>query len=220
VLRIWKWLCNKEQIYNRTILFTKISMFVNVMMGLGKILLGFISSSILFVVSGFYNIGLFLTKIIAVKGYSQRTKKNEYHYYQLMGFIMLLASLSYIIGSINVIINGYSKFIFTTIMVIGIGVITGIEILVAIFGYLARKKEKQPILQALKLTSLISSLFGLVLVQMAVLGHNGIKPIFYFDYVGIVLGIVSVLISLYMVISAKRQKTLCQLKTLDSPIAF
>jgi len=70
-------------------------------------------------------------------------------------------------------------------------------------GVFARRREKEPILEAIKLTNFVSSLIGLVLVQTAILGHFGREPIIYFDYVGIFLGAMSLCIGVYMIVSAR-----------------
>lgn len=88
-------------------------------------------------------------------------------------------------------------------MVAMIGFVTVIEIVIALQGVFARRREKEPILEAIKLTSLISSLIGLVLVQTAILGHAGENPIIYFDYVGVFLGVVSFFIGMYMIVSTR-----------------
>lgn len=215
------YLSDKEQSYSRIIHLARVSMFINSAIGLGKIVMGFYNQSLLFFVSGFYNIGLSLAKTVAVKGYceskgktlwpfkrqtdnsySAKHIKKEYRYYQLVGLIVLLASLAYMISSIGVLAGSRSSIHYSTIMVIEIGLIVAIEIIVSLQGAFARRREKEPILEAIKLTSFVSSLIGLVLVQTAILGHSGRESNFYFNLVGIFLGAVSVCIGIYMIISS------------------
>jgi len=216
------YLSDKELSYSRIIHFARLSILINTAIGLGKIIMGFCNQSFLFIFSGFYNIGLSFAKMVAVKGYCEskgkkiwpfirstdsthrkKSVKNEYRYYRLVGFIVLLASLAYTIGSIGVLIGSRSKAHFSTIMVVVIGFITAIEIIVSLQGIFARRREKEPILEAIKLTNFVSSLIGLVLVQTAILGHLGRNPIIYFDYVGIFLGAVSLCIGVYMIAFAR-----------------
>ena len=140
------YLSDKEQSYSRIIHFARLSILINTAIGLGKIIMGFCNQSFLFIVSGFYNIGLSFAKIVAVKGYCEskgkkiwpfirstdsrhrkKSVKNEYRYYRLVGLIVLLASLAYMIGSIGVLIGSRSKAYYSTIMVVMIGFITAIE---------------------------------------------------------------------------------------------
>jgi len=183
--------------------------------------MGIYNHSFLFFVSGFYNLGLGFAKAVAVKGYaeskgkpifpftlqinstSEKSRQKEYRYYQLVGVIVLLASLAYTIGSIGVLVGEHSNVHYSLIMVVEIGIITAFEIAISLQGVFARRREKEPILEAIKLTSLISSLIGLVLVQTAILGHAGEKTMIYFDYVGIFLGGVSFFIGVYMIVSTK-----------------
>jgi hypothetical protein len=199
------YLCKRSETYNRILLFARVSIVLNATIGLGKTVMGFHSHSFIFACSGFYNLCIALAKIVAVKGYAESKgkavwpfvrhadkggKQKEHHYYRQVGFTQLLASLVYTIGSIGVLFFGRDKAHYSLILVILIGIITAIEIITSIYGVVARRREKEPILEAIKLTSLISSLIGLVLVQTAILGHGGTEPIVYFDYVGVVLGAV------------------------------
>lgn len=223
-IAIKNYLSNKEQSYSRMIHFARLSILFNALIGLGKIIMGLYNRSFIFTVSGFYNIGLSLAKAVAVKGYSEskgkqiwpfniqadnsisiKNKKKEYRYYQLVGLIVLLASVAYTIGSIGVLIGSRSIAHYSTIMVVEIGLITAVEIIISLLGVLARRREKEPILEAIKLTSFVSSLIGLVLVQTAIFGHLGRQPIIYFDFVGIFLGAVSFFVSVYMIVSARRK---------------
>jgi len=225
---IWSYLCDKEQTYSRIIHIARLSMLVNAAIGIGKIIMGLYNLSFLFIFSGLYNIGICLAKAVAVKGYaeskckriwpfkrpahdglSRKSKKKEYRYFRQVGVIILLASVAYMVGSIGVLVGERSSAHFSTFMVAQIGIITAVEIVVALQGVLARRQEKEPILEALKFTSFISSLIGLVLVQTAILGHSGGTPIVYFDYAGIFLGAVSVCIGVYMIVSAN-MKLLCR----------
>ena len=218
--KVWNdvkiYLFNKDQSDSRILYFAGASILINIAIGLGKIIMGIYNHSFLFFVSGFYNLSLGFAKVVAVKGYAESKgkaifpftlqadkKHKEYRYYQLVGVILLLASFAYTIGSIGVLVGEHNNVHYSLIMVVEIGIITVIEIIVALQGVFARRREKEPILEAIKLTSLISSLIGLVLVQTAILNHAGGKTIIYFDYVGIFLGVVSFFIGVYMIISAK-----------------
>jgi hypothetical protein len=211
------YLGDKEETYNRILVFARASILLNAAIGLGKTVMGFHSHSFIFVCSGFYNLCIALAKIVAVKGYAESKgkavwpfvrhiggggKQKEHRYYRQVGFIVLLASLVYTIGSIGVLFFGRNNAHYSLILVIEIGIVTAVEIIVSIYGVFARRREKEPILEAIKMTSLISSLIGLVLVQTAILGHGG-ESIIYFDYVGIVLGALSIYIGVYMVASKR-----------------
>jgi len=216
------YLCDKEQSYGRIIHFARLSILINAAIGLGKIIIGLVNHSFLFFISGFYNIGLSFAKAVAVKGYSEskekpiwpfireadnspsgKNKKKEYHYYQLVGMIVLLASLAYMIGSIGIFAGERSNTHFGAAIAALIGSITAVEIIVSLHGIFARRREKEPILEAIKLTSFVSSLIGLVLTQTAILGHLGRETNIYFDLLGIFLGAVSVCIGVYMIVSTR-----------------
>ncbi|MDR0812930.1 MAG: hypothetical protein LBO63_02860 [Oscillospiraceae bacterium] len=218
------YLGNKEETYNRILLFAGVSVLLNAAIGIGKTVMGFHSHSFIFVCGGFYNVCLALAKIAAVKGYAESkgkriwpltrnigkktpeaSKRNEYRCFRQVGFIVLAASLVYTAGSIGVLLFGRYNAGYSVILVIEIGVITAIELIASVIGVAAGRRDKEPILEAIKTTSLISSLIGLVLVQTAILGHSGTQPIVYFDYAGVALGAVSVCIGVYMV-TGKRQR--------------
>lgn len=216
---------DKEQIYNRIIHFARLSVLMNTAIGLGKIMMGFYNFSFIFFIGGFYNISLSLAKALAIKGYceskgekiwpfirqddnrlSEKGKSKEYHYYQLVGMVVILASLAYMISSTGVFAGGRSSTQFSMATVVKIGSITAFEIILSLQGVFARRREKEPILEAIKLTSLISSLIGLTLMQTAILGHSGRESNLYFDLSGIFLGAVSFCIGVYMIVSIRRKK--------------
>jgi hypothetical protein len=185
-------------------------------------IMGLYNVSFLIFVSGIYNIGLSIAKAVAVKAYheingkaapslSQQpdnihlNKQKEYRYYQLVGIIVLIASTAYTIGSIRVLVGERSATQYSTVTMVGIGCIIAVEIIISMQGIFTWRREKQPILEAIKLTSLISSLIGLVLVQTVILSHDGSEPNIYFDYGGIFFGVISLCISLYMIVQAKKK---------------
>jgi divalent metal cation (Fe/Co/Zn/Cd) transporter len=225
VKRAWAYLTDKERVYRRTIRLARLSVLTNAILGAGKIGLGIVSGSVLFAIGGCYNLGMGLAKGAAVKTYAESRggrfwssafkscrdtsgagKKTEYRCYRFMGLVVLAASLAYVAGCVSVILRGHRKLIFTTLMTVGIGIVTAVEILAAALGYPARRREKEPILEALKLINLLSALLGLILVQTAILGRAGGTPIFYFDYVGIALSALSACVGLRMALSAKKQE--------------
>jgi divalent metal cation (Fe/Co/Zn/Cd) transporter len=209
---------DKEQASTRIVYFARLSIVMNAVIGIGKIVMGYASHSGLFVASGFYNISLSIANILAIKGYGKskgqeiwpftlpdnkdhllKNQRSEYHYYQLVGVIVFLAGLAYTIASVSILFDGYTRSHFSTLVVTGIGVAVAVEIIISLQGILMWRREKEPLLEAIKLTSFISSLIGLVLVQAAILGHSESNPSVYFDYVGILLGAASSCVGIYMV---------------------
>jgi hypothetical protein len=91
------------------------------------------------------------------------------------------------------------------VTVILIGLTIAVEFIVSLQGISTWRHEKEPILEALKLTSFISALLGLVLVQTAALGHGGVESNIYFDSVGLALGAVSFCIGGVMIVSGRRK---------------
>ena len=168
---------DKERSHSRIIQFSKISVIVNIVIALGKIIMGICSLSVFLCINGLYNFGIGLAKAVAIKGYSdsvrapiwtlnphiitphkQHNENVGYRYFYLVGIITLIKTT---------------------------------------------RKNMEPILEAIKQTCFASSLIAFVLVQTAILSHAGREPNIYLDSVGIALGAVSVLISLHMIISVK-----------------
>lgn len=185
---------------SRTLYITGAAGIFCLLMGVGKIISGVLSLSVFVCVNGGYTLGMAAARYCALAGVV-RTKEgeNQYAYYRFSGIIMTAASLLYVVYSLWMI--RHPKTVdYGSIIAITIATITFTEIGVNIWGILKYRKNRTPLLHALKIISLGTSLISLVLTQSAILafadnthdpGVNG--------YLGIITGGCAALLGVYMI---------------------
>lgn len=204
--------------YNRSIFFAKLSVPLNTAIAVGKILLGIFSFSLFLCVNAFYNIGMAAAKYYAVKGHKEsqidlagsdltelRKKQNEC--YHKIGIIVLAASTVYTIYCIKMFFGGsgaqYHEYIAITI-----AAVTFTEVTVSLQGAIAARRNKEPVVEAIKLTNFASSLISLVLTQTAILSFTYKGDASFFNGLsGIIFGTLAAFIGLYMILRNPERKS-------------
>lgn len=143
----------------------------SILLGLGKIISGFLSLSIFACMNGCYTLGMALARYCALAGLVQKDKddkRNAYFYYRLSGIVMVIASLLYVAYSLWTIWHPKTVY-YGKIIAITIATITFTEIGMNLRGVLKYRKAKLPVLHCIKTISLGTSLISLVLTQAAIL---------------------------------------------------
>lgn len=158
---------------SRTLHLTGISGAGNLLLGLGKIASGILSLSVFVCVNGLYTLGMVLARYCALAG-AVRTQdaKKQYGYYRRAGRILIAASLLYMLYS------GWSWFYpkvvsYHMYIALAIATFTFTEIGINLYGMLANRKNRTPLLHAIKTINLAASLISLVLTQSAILSFAG-----------------------------------------------
>ena len=128
-----------------------------------------------------------------------KERKNQYFYYRLAGAVMVAASLLYVAYSLWTIRHpktvNYGK-----ITAITIATITFTEIGVNVWGVIKYRKYHSPLLHALKIISLGTSLISLVLTQSAILAFaDEAQDPSVNGFLGTVTGICAALLGVYMI---------------------
>lgn len=185
---------------SRTLHLAGISGVGNIVLGLGKIASGLLSLSVFVCVNGLYTLGMVLARYCALAG-AVRTQevKKQYSYYRWSGMILIAASLLYLIYS------AWSYFhpkevSYHMYIALAIATFTFTEIGVNLYGMIANRKNRTPLLHAIKTINLAASLISLVLTQSAILafadggGHDpSVNAL-----MGLLSGTCAVLLGLYM----------------------
>lgn len=195
----------KTEIHSlRMVRFAKASVVVNALLAIGKICFGIFTSSLFVCVNAFYNVGMGLAKHYCLLGIDKsEDDRQQYKYYRIVGVIISLASLVYMIYSVRMFVGHKSSYQYSDGIAAAIAAITFTEIAVNAVGYRSSKKRKVPLLQAIKLTSLASSIISLVLTQTAIMSFAyGGDASFANGLSGIAFGGCAAMIGLYMVIHA------------------
>ncbi len=153
----------------RTLHLAGVSGIGNIILGLGKILSGVLSLSIFVCVNGGYTLGMVVARYCALAGFLRaKTIEAQYRYYRWAGMILILASLLYLSYS------GWAYFhpqytAYPGSIALAIATFTFAEIGINVRGVIICRKDKTPLLHALKTINLAASLISLVLTQSAIL---------------------------------------------------
>lgn len=178
----------------------------NILLALFKIASGALARSIFTCVNGFYTLGMVLARYCALAGVV-KTKhiSAQYRYYRWSGIILIAASCLYIAYSIRSYFHptytAYHPYI-----AMGIATVTFVEIGLNLRGVLVFRRERSPLLHALKTINLAASLISLVLTQAALLSFAGGG---YHDptvngILGALMGACAVLLGVYMLRRMRR----------------
>ncbi len=172
----------------------------SMLLGLGKIISGALSLSVFACMNGCYTLGMTAARYCALAGtVRSKERKNQYFYYRLAGAVMVAASLLYVTYSLWTIRHpktvNYGK-----ITAITIATITFTEIGVNVWGVIKYRKYHSPLLHALKIISLGTSLISLVLTQSAILAFaDEAQDPSVNGFLGTVTGICAALLGVYMI---------------------
>lgn len=193
---------------SRALHLTGISSTGNLLLGLGKIISGLLSLSAFVCVNGCYTLGMVLARYCALAGVL-RTKdiRTQYRYYRWSGIILIFASLAYMIYS------GWSWFhprytVYHEYIALAIATFTFTEIGLNVRGVFVNRRNKTPLLHAIKIINLAASLITLVLTQSALLSFAGNKE--HNPSVNALLGLVTggcaALLGCYMILRIGRME--------------
>jgi predicted membrane channel-forming protein YqfA (hemolysin III family) len=102
--------------------------------------------------------------------------------------------------------GGNSNIKYDTITAIAIATFSFAEIGAAVFGIAKLRQDKVPMLEAVKMTNLVSSLISIVLTQSALLSLDNVEnAVKYSGIVGLIFGGVSASIGVYMMVRVQWQ---------------
>lgn len=177
----------------------------SIFLGLSKIISGILASSVFTCVNGFYTLGMVLARYCALAG-AVRTRQipEQYRYYRWSGMILIGASCLYIAYSVRMYFHpGYAAC--HPYIAMGIAAVTFAEIGLNLRGVLVFRKNRSPLLHALKTINLAASLISLVLTQAVILSFadEGQNPSAN-GILGALMGACAVLLGVYMLMRMRR----------------
>lgn len=206
---------NHNAAASRTLHLAGISSAGNTLLGLGKIISGILSLSIFVCVNGCYTLGMVLARYCALAGVVRaRDVKTQYRYYRWSGIILIAASLLYLCYS------GWSyhhpKYIaYPESVALAIATFTFTEIGLNIRGVIINRKNRTPLLHAVKTINLAASLISLVLTQSAILSiaQGGYHDPASNALLGMLTGGCAALLGVFMLWRIKRIQAKEQMET-------
>lgn len=174
---------NLTQSYTyRTIIFTYVSLIINVLLTLSKMLTGwFYFSKWLMVLSGYYII-LCLSKFLLIQYERKQIKladevsvmMHEWKAYRLCG-IMLLIMTTFLQGVVIMIVKDGMGFSYDEIVLIAIAAYDFYCLINAVVYMIAQRKNHSPLVNAIKSVSLASSLVAILSLQTAMFASYSIE---------------------------------------------
>ena len=178
----------------------------NSLLALGKLIIGLASFSIFLCLNSLYMLGMIVARYLALYGLLQSNDiRQQYIIYKRCGWIVLVGSTIYVIYSIVMYFSAESGE-YSMYAGIAIAAFTFVEIGLSIRGTFIERNNKQPLVQAIKLVNLATSLISLTLTQIAILSFTdkSIDPIWN-SVGGIFFGACAGLIGVFMIARATRK---------------
>ena len=186
----------KEHTVGRAINLARFSLVMNMLLGAGKIIAGFITKSFMMIAGGCYNLSIAAAKRLAVVG---NGGDDELASYNRVGLFISVASGAYAIYFAILFTGGRELHRYSEIGAIAIAAVTFTEIALAVYGIIMSRKYKRLIIESIKKTNLVSALFSLILTQGALLTMSNVeKAAVWCGITGIIVGFLGMGIGLQM----------------------
>ena len=185
---------------SRSLYLTGISGVGNIFLGLGKIISGVLSLSVFVCVNGCYTLGMVLARYCALAGVLRgKDEKSQYRFYRWSGMILIGASLLYMVYS-GWAYHHPKPAVYHEYIALAIATFTFTEIGLNIRGVIINRKNKTPLLHAIKTINLAASLISLVLTQSAILtfADDGNHDPAVNALLGLMMGACTALLGVYM----------------------
>lgn len=186
---------------------TDASCLGNTAVGIGKLAMGLLSLSLFTCVSAFYTFGMVTAKCFALAGIlKENDPDRQYWYYKASGLILIAASLLYILYSSRLFLHPAEES-YPQNIALGIASFTFTELTLNIRGLILERRRHSPLIHALRMINLSSSLICLVLTQTALLsftsgsegGHASAN-----GFMGVLMGSAAALLGVSMVLRMNR----------------
>ena len=196
IVKYYKSLSFKE----KTVFTAKISILMNLFLGIGKTILSFFFG-VFFMVAAIVNYFIMLTKLECYLGIKYPKKKSFEYRNKCIGVFLFIAGLEYAIYMGRMIFTNVRIMDYDMILGIIIACVAFVELGIAIKGCF-NSYGKGHYYRNIKLTSLCSALTAIVLTEVALTSFaSEVDLKFVNGIVGMIVGIIIILISIYVLIA-------------------
>lgn len=182
----------------------------NVFIGTGKLALGIISLSLFTCVSALYTFGMVVAKCCALVGIVKSTSKSgQYRYYTLSGIILIITSLLYMAYSLRLFFHPATS-TYHMIVALAIASFTFAEIAINLRGVIVERRNHAPLIHAIKMLSLASSLICLSITQAAILSFASTEVDTHpaaNGLIGLFTGALATALGVFMVVRAHKMQS-------------
>lgn len=195
---------------SRSLKVTGVSWTANIFVGFGKLSMGIVSMSFFICVNAFYTFGMVIAKYFALAGILKaKDTKEQYRYYMLSGAILTVSSVLYIAYSIwlffHPMVGTYHMYV-----ALAIATFTFTELTINIRGVIIERHNHTPLVHAIKMINLASSLICLVLTQTAILSFSDTQIHLHpaaNGFIGILMGSCAALLGVVMIVRIRKIQT-------------
>ena len=177
----------------------------NVVWAICKILFGAITASYFFCVSGVSTLLIGLTKQIYLKNYRADNVEQKRKKAISISVLLIASSLFFVFYMSKYFFLDETKN-YGTILSIAIATFSFVELGISIYNFVKAKKSNDILLQSLKGCSLASSCFAIALTQVALLSATNTNANLFNGIIGVVMGVFSALIGIYLLVVCAKQK--------------
>ena len=209
IIKRFKELEKQEKI----IFFLALTTIVNILMAVVKLVFSLTLPSLWFFVNAIFNFILALLRVFSIRDYKKikmsksvdEKLKIGFKNYLNNGILLILLGISYFMVSVYI----YYKGSFTNMheyLTYLVSFMAFYSIFSAIYGMVKYKKDKTPIISAVKLTNFANALTSIVLTQVVLLDTfgGGMNTNLYDGVVGIFVSIIIISLGLYMIVDIKK----------------
>lgn len=151
------------------LMFTQVSVTSNIILAIGKIIVGVVTGSYFFCVAGCFNFMMGGAKGTCLYGIIRSTKIKRLNTY--IGCLLMLAGSVYALYMGKYILFPTESFKFTTTLAIAIAAVAFYEMGTAIYG-IVNTREHTTLYRNIKVINLASSLTAIAFAQVALLSFN------------------------------------------------
>lgn len=198
---------------DRSLLTARLSILYHIISGAVKLTLGYVFTSIFFVIGGMYSVGLAVIRIIYLIS-NKKDRTSERKYFLWMNITLLITCLIYIGNTIKYF-NQPERYNYQLIIGIGIAIFSFVDLIVSIIGLFKSNKQNDLLLFGIKLVSLTSAFTSLALTQAALLSSDGflnnIDNSFYIGVGGLFFGSLNIVVCIIMFIIYIKSKSVIKL---------
>lgn len=187
-----------------------LAMWGNYILAVVKFAVGVLSLSIFLIASGFYSIGMGVSRGVFLKGFRENNINNEkskIELYTQIGIILLVSSLLYGAYMLRFIFTGYVLNL-GLIIPIAIAAVAFTELVVSIVGIAKALKHHDILYKAISNINLLTALAAIALTQISIL-HSKIENAssinIYNGLFGLGVAIIGILIGARMIMKGVKK---------------
>ena len=199
--------------HDKIIFFLALTTIVNILMAVVKLVFSLTLPSLWFFVNAIFNFILALLRFFSIRDYKKikmsksvdEKQKIGFKNYLNNGILLIFLGISYFMVSVYI----YYKGSFTNMheyLTYLVSFMAFYSIFSAIYGMIKYKKDKTPIISAVKFTNFANALTSIVLTQVVLLDTFGsdMNTNIYDGIVGLFVSIIIIFLGLYMIIDIKK----------------